>query len=414
MRQILHKKSQRTLALLMFGLLVGGVLLLAIGGGADVRSQEQPAVRIGYGSTDPQNLDAGRVAALGAGVYLDWDTGTDLTAMPEIQYLRTVRVHQDLTCPLKSPNAWNRELCPYVQPHSYSAVPPVAELTALAAANPGQVWLVGNEMDRRDWPDDGQDEMLPELYATAYHEIYNALKAGDPTARIAIGGIVQATPIRLAYLTRVWDSYAVQFGAEMPVDVWNVHNFVLREVHQDYGADIPPGIPEDAPDAAVYESDWTHIDLALFDQQIRAFRQWMAARGQQHKPLIVSEYGVLYRHCTEWEWDGSQWNCLKDFSNFVIVRDFMLATFNYFLNERDCAIGFVADDCRLVQQWVWFSLDHPRAIGNPRGHLYDSSNDALTPLGEVFRDWVSANRPALAAPIPDGQPQRLHLPLLRR
>jgi len=63
---------------------------------------------------------------------------------------------------------------------------------------------------------------------------------------------------------------------------------------------FPPGFATDDARATVYESDWTHIDLALFVQQIRAFRAWMAARGQQEKPLIVSEYGVLYRHCALW------------------------------------------------------------------------------------------------------------------
>ena len=31
----------------------------------------------------------------------------------------------------------------------------------------------------------------------------------------------------------------------MPVDVWNVHNFVLREERGSWGVDIPPGIPDD-------------------------------------------------------------------------------------------------------------------------------------------------------------------------
>jgi len=148
--------------------------------------------------------------------------------------------HQDLTCPLNSENAWNRDVCPYAEPHSYQVKPSLTDIGAVAQAQPGALWLVGNEIDRRDWYRGGQDEMLPELYATAYHDIYTAIKAADPTAQVAIGGLIQATPLRLAWLDRMWESYTQQYGTDMPVDVWNVHNFVLREVFQNYGANIPP------------------------------------------------------------------------------------------------------------------------------------------------------------------------------
>ncbi|HRJ41451.1 MAG TPA: hypothetical protein PL105_06215, partial [Caldilineaceae bacterium] len=271
--------------------------------------EQPPALRIGYGVTTNADLMNPAIRSLGAGIYHNWRTSSAPVTPDGIQFAQTVRVHQNLTCPLNSENAWNRDACPYAEPHSYQVKPSLTDIGAVAQAQPGSLWLIGNEMDRRDWYRGGQDEMLPELYATAYHDIYTAIKAADPSAQVAIGGLIQATPLRLAWLDRMWESYAQQYGGDMPVDVWNIHNFILREVFQDYGADIPPGIATNDPRAATYESDWTHIDLALFDQQIRAFRGWMAARGQQEKPLIVSEYGVLYRHCAAWRWTGEEFVC---------------------------------------------------------------------------------------------------------
>ncbi len=69
-------------------------------------------------------------------------------------------------------------------------------------------WLIGNEMDRVDFGSDycsRQDEILPELYAQAYHEIYYAIKSADQTAQVAIGGMAEFTPLRSQYLERVWN-----------------------------------------------------------------------------------------------------------------------------------------------------------------------------------------------------------------
>ena len=46
---------------------------------------------------------------------------------------------------------------------------------------------------------------------------------------MAIGGVSQVTPLRLDYLERVLAAYEKQYGQPMPVDVWNVHTFILRE-----------------------------------------------------------------------------------------------------------------------------------------------------------------------------------------
>ena len=91
-------------------------------------------------------------------------------------------------------------------------------------SHPGSLWLVGNEPDCI-W----QDNVLPGDYAHVYHQIYTAIKGRDPTALVSPGGIVQPTPLRLQWLDRVLPEYRDVNGVQMPVDVWNIHNAILRE-----------------------------------------------------------------------------------------------------------------------------------------------------------------------------------------
>ena len=310
--------------------------------------------------------------SLRAGWYVDWTVQQKPARPNGIEYMPVVRVHQTLTCPLYSTNAHDRDLCPYAVPHSYIVSPSRDQIASAARANRGQLWLIGNEMDRRDWPGGGQDEMLPELYAVAYNELYTLIKQNDPTARVAIGGVIQATPLRLEYLSKVWTSYQQKYGAAMPVDVWNVHNFILREEANKYGAGIPPG--SNATSGVVYESDRTHIDMGIFDSQIRDFREWMRERGQQQKPLIVSEYGVLYAH--------------EGLEDAATVGGFMESTFDYFRTYRECGLGLASDGCRLVQRWNWYSLDDMHTSFNQYGALFNPKTGQITQTGARFRDYA--------------------------
>jgi hypothetical protein len=104
------------------------------------------------------------------------------------------------------------------------------------------VWLPVNEPNTPY-----QDNLEPHVYAEAYHDLYHAIKAADPTARIANGGIVQVTPARLLYLGMVLDGYAERYGQAMPVDVWNIHVYVLQERSCDYD---PASISGCAPRSA--------------------------------------------------------------------------------------------------------------------------------------------------------------------
>jgi len=198
----------------------------------------------------------------------------------------------------------------------------------------------------------------------------------DPTARLAIGGVIQPTPLRLEYVTKIWDSYQAIYTDTMPVDVWNVHNFIIQEKAGEWGAEIPPGI--DGTEGEYVDEPATHIDMVIFKQQIRAFRQWMKDRGQQAKPLVVSEYGILYHNGTMG---------LPDRASYV--QNFMVASFDYFYNTKDCTLGLVSDGCRLVQQWNWYSLDDTWGDFNPYSRLYNPTTRQITTTGERFRRYIA-------------------------
>jgi hypothetical protein len=348
-----------------------------------VSKAQPPPYRIGYNALDANNVRYSAVNQLNAGWYLNWTVQTNPPRPQGIEFVQTIRVHQKLTCPLYSPDAWNRDLCPYAQPYDYLVNPNRTAITQAVQANRSTLWLIGNEMDRRDWPVEdppstsGQDEMLPETYARAYHDLYTLIKSVDPSAKVAIGGVIQATPQRLTYLTRIWDSYQQQYGTTMPVDIWNVHNFILPEYKDGSGAGVPPGMSEDG---VKYTDPLFHTDMQIFDKQIRAFRGWMKDRGQQDKPLIVSEYGVLYP-----EWYVPEYNAAG-------VGDFMIATFDYFLKTADCSLGQPSDGCRLVQRWAWYSLDDNGDGFNAYGALFNRNTTALSETGRRYRDWVATHR----------------------
>ncbi|NJN84587.1 MAG: hypothetical protein HC802_21405 [Caldilineaceae bacterium] len=137
------------------------------------------------------------------------------------------------------------------------------------------------------------------------------------------------------------------------------------------GCAHPPGI--DVANGAYVNQHHLHIDMGVFNSQIRAFRQWMKERGQQDKPLIVTEYGVLYDIFSEDQ-----------------VHNFMLDTFDYFATEKDCNLSSV-DGCRLVQRWAWFSLEDIGWNFSPHGALFDKDSKRILPAGEKYRSYVLDN-----------------------
>ncbi len=294
----------------------------------------------------PGTLDAfSDVTEMGFGWYSDWRMAIDPPRPAGIEYAQMLLTK-------RWPPRWD-------------------DVERVAQANPGALWMVGNEPETR-----GQGQHTPEEYAEIYYEAYTFLKRVDPTAQVAIGGVVMPSPLRLKWLDRCWAHYEATYGAKMPVDVWNIHMQILLEKRADWGCGIPEGLLEHS--GRLYEIQ-DNCSVPIFEQLIWEFRTWMFARGEGDKPLIISEYGVLMP------------------SSYLDGRDedvlaFMEGTFTFLLTARDPVLGCPSDGGRLVQRWMWFSLNfpfHDRTPGGFNGALYNWQNPAeKTRFGSMFQDYV--------------------------
>jgi hypothetical protein len=359
------KKSRRLVVGLLYSwplLLCWLLLQLAIN--EPVRAAEQrptgptnqsPLCRLGINSAfgPGSAINAVDLKPLRLGWYIDYHTTVTPTQPNGIHYMQVIRLRQTGT-------------------DSYIAVPSGDVLTQTVAANPGAEWIIGNEPDRIDY----QDDIEPPVYAKAYHELYEQIKAIDPAAQILAGAIVQPTPLRLQYLDLVLQHYRTRYGRAMPVDAWSIHNFILNEAscahYGDpficWGADIPPGV--NATDGLRIEpSDNDRRDL--FIAQIIRFRQWMASRGYADKPVYLTEYGILMP--ADLGFPQSR------------VNAFMDDTFDYLFNATDPTVGDPSDGGRLVQKFAWYSTND--TVYN--GYLYERlrPNDPYT-LTNMGRNWI--------------------------
>jgi hypothetical protein len=63
----------------------------------------------------------------------------------------------------------------------------------------------------------------------------------------------------------------------------------------------------------------------------------------------------------------------------------MYATFDFFITSKDPDLGYPADDNRLVQRWLWYSLSD---TVYPTGNLFDAATGQITPLGLAYGSYV--------------------------
>ncbi len=340
---------------------------------------------------------------LGAGWYFSFSEAMD-PAPNSAEYVALVSIGQDKT--------GDGQYLP-----TYSVNPPMtdARLGQLVLDRPGSLWIVGNEVDRGPDPgqtNGGQGDTFPEIYAQGYHDIYNFIKAKDPTAQVANSALVQVTPGRLQYLDLMWDAYETTFGAEMPVDVWNMHLYILPEVNPlgqpngvanvALGTDPALGRKESGGSAAqcplveVY-CVAEHDDLDVFEEQIVAMRTWMKAHNQQNKPLILSEFSILYPYSN----NGGNCSLKDEFGNCFTpqrVTDFLNVSFDYLYNTVDPNLGYPKDGNRLIQQSLWFSVNNQNGVGGSSDLV---RNNALTQAGQAFQTYVQ-NLPTTINLFEDG------------
>lgn len=281
-------------------------------------------------------------------------------------------------------------------------------LGPIIAAHPGRLWIVGNEVERTQY----QDDLMPAEYAKAYHDAYHFIKQRDPSAQVAISGLVQVTPGRLQYLDKVWNSYLSRYGTPMPVDVWNMHIYILPEINPNgtnaeaavaLGTDKAIAIlgsglvAAQCPNNNVY-CYAEHDDMGIFAGQVVAMRQWMKNHGQQNKPLILSEYSLLFPYDQEDDNDPTTCYLRDEYGNCFTperVSSFMEDSFDYLETAASTSLGFPADNYRLVQQWLWYTVhDYDTFSSN----LLDKNSQSTSP-GQMFQTAVNALKPFSANPF---------------
>ena len=219
--------------------------------------------REGLAGWEPHLSTGIDIQALGGGVYLDFNRHAPAPQPNAMEYMQMIRINQDK-------DTYGNYL------PSYNTSPPFSDgrLEAIIASAPGSLWLIGNEPDRGpDRPGEpGQGDTYPDVYARAYHDTYQFIKQRDPTAQVAVAGLVEVTPGRMQYWDIVWDTYATLYGTTMPVDVWNMHLYVLPEITGiggvALGTDpslaylIPISHSTGVPNAYTYGD---HDNLSMFD-----------------------------------------------------------------------------------------------------------------------------------------------------
>lgn len=350
-------------------------------------SSEATFANCRYGASPLDRAHTPVISDIGAGWYLNFQAMPPAGNEPAngAEFAHMIDVHQK-KC---------GEEC-YLPAYEFN--PPLnAAFAKYIRNNRGGKYIAGNETDRI-----GQGETHPDIYAAAYHEIYNFVKSNDPSAQVAITALVQFTPNRQQYLDKVWNSYIQQFGTYMPVDIWTMHVYVLPELMADgvtpngianiaLGTDKSLGKREAGGNSGLCsDSDVycfaEHDDLEVFKEHVVAMRTWMKKHGQQNKPLQITEFSILYPY----EDDGPTCYLQDEYGNCFTpdrVTKFMNAAFDYLKAKKDPTIGYPLDDHRLVQQWMWFSVYY--AHEGSSSNLINKDLTSYTKMGQNFKNYVA-------------------------
>ncbi len=364
-----------------------------------------PNCRFGVAAFDGQLQAYDIVSNLGAGWYINFSTGLVPPSPAEAEFVQMIRTHQ-------GPEArGGTNTCGPSYPFTITPALTDTALGARVVANPGALWIVGNEPDRVSV----QDDICPQQYAEAYHDTYHFIKGRDPTAQVAIAGLVQVSPGRLQYLDIVWDTYLAKYGTPMPVDVWTMHIYILSETgdgdaHVALGTNPALAIPFSfvCPDPnSICQAE--HDKYSHFVSQVRQMRQWMKDHGQQNKPLIMTEYGILkpynyYGICppgtTMCPSNGSPIpGCFCDEYHETFhpqrVANYLSATFNYLMTATDPQLGYPADEYRLMQQWLWYSLktEGPQDLAHASNLVTDTYD--FTIPGQRWHNYAAGISPTV-------------------
>jgi hypothetical protein len=161
------------------------------------------------------------------------------------------------------------------------AISPYApgQLRDAAAAVPGSYWAIGNEPNVP-----GQDNLAPRDYAFRFKNISDEIKAGDPTAKIIAGNMLNwnfmctggclGFPLGMNWFAEFWTEYVNLYSVPPTPDAWGIH---------------------------VYTITWDRVPMVDTDRstdQIHAFRNYLNSLGRTNDPIWITELGVI------WGYDG--------------------------------------------------------------------------------------------------------------
>lgn len=138
----------------------------------------------------------------------------------------------------------------YVRPNGYWPSGP--ELEAAVRNFPGALWMIGNEAETV-W----MDNVTPDEYARAYHDVTTRIRALDPTAKFAFTSIATVSTLRLAWLDMALEAYRGLYGRDPIVDVWTVHTYEVNEMAREWGSEMPTGIRN----AVGIHGQWTEVSV---------------------------------------------------------------------------------------------------------------------------------------------------------
>ncbi len=321
-----------------------------------------------FGIGAPYGIQGYNISEVGVGTLLDWGRYRTALLPPNIDYLPIIRVDD---------NSFRSSL---------------SSLPYFISRNPGATWIIGNEPDSEVLY---QDHVSAEKYAERFFSIASVIRASDPSARIGFGSVIQPTPIRLYYLDKAMKRLSKLAGgmdkALALIDVYTFHAFILNEeqiynpVKKSWGAGWPLGYksgtwpaPEVISIAPGNDETWKTHSIQIFKDRVIDIRKWMQKYGETDKPLWITEYGSLLPSTPGDFFRVSETDAIA----------YMSDSFDFMLGYRDPNLGYAQDENRLVQLYVWYSLNED--LEKFGGSLYDPKNHKITPLGKAFIDYDPA------------------------
>ena len=196
---------------------------------------------------------------------------------------------------------------------------------------PGIIWIVGNEPEYDQFETingqpipGGARALTPDEYAQKHKKYYDIIKGINPTYQVAVGATYDdpswPDATRCEFLPKAMQAYENRYGTKMPIDVYTMHAYMDQVGAPNYQVEI------------------------MVDRK----RQLMKDYGDQGKPLIITELGVL--------------TALRDpVPTAAQINDFMDQAFQYLETATSIELGNPYDDYHLVQRWAWFALTswHP-------------------------------------------------------